>query len=498
MNILKSSHPYMILISLLLCVFIWLCFQVNTFYVPNSDFLNYLNVGHRILINPFDPYITSAPLYSILVYVLEIILPIKHPGIIGGIIVNILFFITSLIFLWLLSKRWMNNYALLPVLFFGINPVMLYVVLQPSNIPLSVMLILMALFYYTSKPTFAYVLVLIASLTRIESIPVLFVFIISDLIFYKRLRCSKTIIVASLCILAWYIRPIIPHDNYIDEIKFRRDEIPNLAFIRNSFIRAPFSYDLLNANKPIEAFSSETIAILIIILWIILGLRRYYKLDKVRSFVIIGYVLGYIFIHTVFPDRVIRYSYPLLPFVYMLICWPVIYINTIYSSYTRNLSIFLVSVLALGVCCFSVVNAPFYINDQRWDRAERRLVAEWLNNNIHSQTAVYTFEHYVFSYYVSNPFIDYIDTTESKAWTDDLCTQKGDIYVVFDNQTESDGEYFDHLNGLDFFHQFKNNKSAMSKLKLIKTIRIEKRHAEIYKFIENPINPWCSSIFNET
>ncbi len=481
----------------LIGVFIWISTQMNTYIVPNSDFLNYLNVGQRMLANPIDPVITSAPLYSVIVYMLEIVLPMSSPGVFGGISINIIFLILTLYFAWILSRRWLGAYALLPVVFFAINHVTLSVVLQPSNIPLALLFVFVAMYQYPIAPSTAYLLVILAMLTRIEAIVLFPLFFILDIFYFRKFRCPKIIIALFAVVVIWYIRPVVPRDNYVEEMVNRSAEIPNMAFLKNSFIRAPFSYNLLLFTKQFDSFPYESIVLMLVLTWLLFGAIYFYRRDQMSTLLMCGFVVGYTVIHFIFPDPVIRYSYPLLPFVYILLCWPIALLRNKRSIYQKVCIAVVMTVLSSLILFFSLINGPMFTNDQRWDRAERRFASEWLNANIHRKIVVYSFEYYVYQYYIKNPLVRVIDTTKLSTWSQDFCSQGTDIYVVFDNQTDGQGGYFDHLNGLGYFQALQKSKDLMSNLILVKSIRLDKRHADIYKFAHNSSRESCAITFHE-
>jgi hypothetical protein len=486
----SEKTPRFFVVCLLIFVFYWLCKQINTFYVPDSDFFNYLFVGQRMLANPLDRVITSAPLYPVIIYIFQRTLPVRHPGITGGIILNITCFTISLYFLWRLLKQWIGWYALLPVLLFVVNPLVLYVVLQPTNLPLATVLVLIALYYFEKHPAASYLLALFALATRAESVVVFFVFIIKDLVARRAIRCPAWLFILFVVAFFWYARPLMPKDNIYSETIARRQEIPNATFLRNSFINAPFSYELLAAYDPSKIFSKEGVMTVFSVVWIVIGALYYFNQKRLEALPFLGYIVGYCVIHVLFPDRVLRYSYPMLPFVYTLMFWPVVVVRNAASYIKKALCLFIIFGITLIIIAGSLINGPPYINNQKWDRAERRLTVEWLNQNVKKPTAVYAFEYYVFNYYVENDKVTFAETKKPDVWIHDLCAYNQNVYIVFDNETEGPGSYYDHLNGLDYFLAINKSEEAKKSLLLIKSIEVNSRWAKIYKF-SKPSNDWC-------
>jgi hypothetical protein len=166
--------------------------------------------------------------------------------------------------------------------------------------------------------------------------------------------------------------------------------------------------------------------------------------------------------------------------------------NSKITIFSATIFLCAISFVTLG---FSLINRTSYIDNQKFDRAERRIVSEWLNKNVTRPTTVYTFEHYVFQYYIENKMIHLKDTINLSAWKYDLCKDNKDIYIVFDNQTDSQGSYFDHLNGIEYFLQLKKSKEFTDNIYLIKHIQIGRRYANIYTFNDKPKENWCEQTF---
>lgn len=482
------------MLFLLMGVSIWLLTKVNTFYVPNSDFLNYLTVGRQMLINPLDPVITSAPLYPVIIWIFESILPVKYPGVIGGIIFNIACFIATLYIQWLLARKTIGQYAIVPVLLFATNPLVQYVVLQPSNLPLTVLFVFLALFTYKKNPAISYSMMILGSMTRIEVIALFVLGIVSDIFISKKISCPRLLLVAFILLVSWYVRPVMPKDNYAAEILHRKSEIPNIAFIRNSVVRAPFSYDMINSNKLFDYSSWEAVSMSALLVWLFFGGLLYMRRQSESRILFIGFILLYSVFHILFPARTLRYSYLLLPFLYTLLLIPIIDVDQFkLMNYIIPKKV-VVYALASCVIFASFSNGPVYIENQRWDRAERRLVSEWLNAYIQKPSIVYAFEPYVHNYYNDNHNIVYEDTARLRAWQRDLCDSPKETYIIFDNQTDKPGSYYDHLNGLDYFLTMRKSPGVLQHFRLVNRISFLERYAEIYKVI-NKSGGWCQSLF---
>jgi hypothetical protein len=211
-----------------------------------------------------------------------------------------------------------------------------------------------------------------------------------------------------------------------------------------------------------------------------------------------GYVVGYTVIHIIFPDRVLRYSYPLLPFLCALLFWPALVMQGRIPKIKKVMSAATICGLFVYIVFNTAHNGGKYLDSMRWDKPERRVVAEWFNTRVNHPVVVYAFEYWVSEYYTDNPNVTYASTVRPLSWTQDLCRYDEDVYIVLSLQTEERGSYFDHLNGIDYFKKLSSNKENSRYLTLIKTIVMNtsegtSRWAKIYRFNKAPPE-WCAAL----
>ena len=497
LNTFRRAFPYFLLVFLV-GVFCYLCLNIHRISVPDSDFFLYVDEGRKFLFNPFAGIVTS-PIYSVIVYLFERFLPIKYPGVTGGIIFNITCFTVSLYFVWLLSKRWMGWFAIIPLVLMAVNPLAIVVHLQPLNLPLATMLVLMAIYYDGKQPRLSYGLGIVAFFVRPEMAVIFVVIFIRDLAVQKRLAHPVLLLVAVVLIALWYFRPLTaPQNNdYLAEIIARRSEIPNVAFLRNSFAIAPFltlSQDSINdAFNPLRPGADTNVIAALSLVWILCGVAYSYKNRLSQPLFIFGFVVFYSLIHVLFPDRVLRYSYPITPFVYMLLFWPVIMLNGHPARAQKIVSIGAVSIIFMVVILSVCLNGSSYIETQRWIKGEKRFAAEWFNAHVTSPTVVYAFEFWVSRYYTDNKNVLYADTENHRSWSNDLCTYTQNIYVVIDSQTEEKVYYFDSVGGINYFVRIHQSKEAPQYLLPITRITAGRRWAEIYE-VDKTKEHWCEQL----
>lgn len=466
--------------------------------MPDSDFFSYIDEGRRLLSNPLTR-VVSPPLYSVIVYLFEALLPIRHAGVVGGTVFNIFCFVASLWFLWKLSKQWLGWFGLLPVILLSVNPLAFFVNLQPLNLPLATLFVLMAMYYNEKRPVFSYVLALTAFFSRPEAACILVVFLVRDLVMKKRAPHLGWLIVALFVVAAWYLRPMLDaqKSDYLAEIVARKNEIPNVAFLRNSFAIAPFltlSQDSINeAFNPLRLNADTSIIALLSMVWITCGVAHCYKKRLGLPITAFGYTALYTLVHVLFPDRVLRYSYPITPFVYMLLFWPALIINGHSPKIQKAGSVLIMTIVTTVIVVSIWLNGAAYLETQRWIKAEKRFVAEWFNAHAQKPTVVYAFDFVVSKYYTDNPNVVYADIIDPHSWSDDLCTHPQDMYVVIDSYTEGPGYYFDYINGLNYFVHISQSKDVQQYLLLMKKISIHQWWARIYK-VNKTKEGWCETL----
>lgn len=484
-------------ISYLCFFFLYFISQIHFFYVPDSDFFQYIGDGRTILQNPLAKIVTP-PLYSIIIYLFETYLPIATPGITGGIFLNIISLIFSLYFLWLLIRKEFKIYAFLPLTILALNPLTRIVYLQPLNIPLATLFVLIAIYYYRKYPLLAYAFTLLAFFCRTESIILCAAFVLYDIFVLRRIKIHFGLLIVLFVAALTFLRPLISFDkqDYYSEIIARRNEIPNFTFARNSLATAPFlifsKSQLTGGNVPFRPVSLDSLIMLLYVFWVVMGVILCFRKKIYMPLLFFFYFIFYIILHMIFPDSVLRYSYPTLPFGYVLLFWPTALLYTQRTLLKALVHLIFVASLTLYICIRAITIGQEYLNNQKWVKAEKRIAAEWLNDNIKKPTTVYTFEFWVSQYYSRNMNVTYANSVNPHAWQEKLC-RENNVIIIIDNQTQNPISYFDSLNGLDYFAKIKYSEELQQDLLLLKKIDLGYRWAEIYQ-LKNPKKEWCDNL----
>jgi hypothetical protein len=104
-----------------------------------------------------------------------------------------------------------------------------------------------------------------------------------------------------------------------------------------------------------------------------------------------------------------------------------------------------------------------------------------MNIHVTKPTVVYAFEFWVSQYYTNNTNVSYEDSVNPEQWSNKLCTHPQDVYIIIDNQAERPVQYFDQINGLNFFIKIKESPRLMHNLHLLTTINAKNSWAKIYR-----------------
>ena len=468
-------------------LFIW---SLHYFYAPNSDFFLYLTEGHALTKSPFAR-VVAPPLYSIIVFCLETALPIRSPGFIGGALLNIVLFVLTLYFMWDLSKRWLGAYAYVPVVWMLMSPLSYPVNLQTTNMPLALLFVIMSLDYNDTNPITSYILAALAVFSRIESIVLFAIFIVFDLAKRKRIRAPLILFVCAAIACCSLLGPLLRPNglDYIHEIVARRAEVPNVLFITNSFFIIPFSA-ISKFRTTVSFFSEVSFFTAATIMWLTAGAWYCYKRHMYEPFMLLGYISMYSVIHLVFPDAAFRYSYLVLPGIFILLCWPAAITGKKAPQYIRICTVIIVVSLTGLIGSFFYTDGLPYVDRERLIDSEIRLTADWFSGAIHSPSDVYVFEPYVYRYFSNNRYVIYPDTFHAYNWVRDLCAQRNRTYFVLDSRSSADGGYWDYQNGLGFFHLIATSTETRHALSIVHTISMGDHWAKIYTI---DTNTWCNS-----
>ncbi len=465
------------LIFSLVSISIYFINRLSYFYVPDTDFIQYLDEGRELFLNPFAKVVTP-PLYSIIFFIFEKFLPLQNPGITGGIILNIFAFVISIFFLFRVIRPHLRIFVLLPIGLWLFHPLTQIVNLQPLNIPLATLFIIVAIFTHEKYTKLSYLFSLLAFFCRPESIALNIAFVLWDFITVRNIKYKWLLMCLFIIASIWFLRPFfgLKGNDYMAEMAARKTEIPNINYIQRSLIDVPF----LIPSSPLLLFG--------IVIWLGVGSFYTIKAKKIQA-IFIFYCLFYSLFHIFFPANTDRYIYPILPFLYIQLYWP--YFEKDFIPLGTIKKMLLLVPIILTIFIFVMYLKTDYLILNKWDKAEKRLTAEWFNSYAQQKTTVYMFEPWVAKYYSRNKFVYYAFTSIPDVWSPTLCEDDADIFVVLDSQTNEDGKYYDYNHGLQFFKDILNSENKLSALTLVTHEEKEGRWSKIYK-LDKKSSAWCN------
>ncbi len=463
---MKKSN--FILSILIVGVSSYFLFNSIYFYVPNPDVFEYLTEGKIIINYPFS-WIATPPAYSVLLHILEKILPFENPGIIGGILFNILSFTLSMVILWKQSTAWLGKFAYLVLLVFIVHPLSSLINLQPMNASPALLLILLVFYLHRRHPILSYIFIVLAFFCRYEAIVLFPIVLLWDLLEYKRLREPLSFLYSSIPVLIWTMRGFYEDTVYRPEYTAGYyNKIPNTEFIINAF--SSIILNLKTGSTPIAIF---------IIVWLTIGILICYKKGIIIPLLYGLFIVGYGIIHTMFPAVVPRYGYLILPFILVLFYWPVVYINQ-----SNRIGKTIISCVLIGLTIFityrSLKYRDFQTNEQ-WSRADKRIAGIWLKNNITKPTIVYAFMNDIIGYFAKNSLVEYPQKYNTYGLSQYICDDKKDILIFIDNEITKKRYYYDYADGQDFTSVFMNSE-IFPYFHHLETLRIKDYAIKIYRY----------------
>lgn len=460
---------------ILFCYFLYICSRIGWFPVPDTDFFLYLNEGEALLHNPFTKSV-APPLYSMIVAFFERTLPIIHPGLTGGIIINCVSFVLSMYFLVKITYKWLGKASFIPLFMLAINPITANLYLQPTNATTAILFIIVAIYCYTKRPSLSYMFAALATLSRPEAVVLFACFPILGIIEKKRIPRLGWFIVFLSITLLWFFRPFfsLGKEDYFIEVVARLKEIPNIKFLQNTFSAVPLLF--FTDYPPPVAYA--------FFVWITVGGVYNLIKKKPEMVLIVCLILFYCILHIFFHEEVLRYSYFILPFIYVLSCWPAMIPRTKTPKILYSLlrSTILLIIFLIGINSLKNTTTE-YLEKARRVKIEKRMLADWLNKTVTTPTTIYAFEYWLPMYFTTNKLVTYERSVDISTWKNSLCDSNQTSYIVIDCQTEgAEAQYFDQVNGLGGYVEIKNSQEVAQHLFMVKKISYHERWLKIYGF----------------
>lgn len=467
-NIFKSHRSLggLIVLLLIICTGIYLLINIHYYYVPDPDIFEYLQEGKELFHAPWI-WIPTPPFYSLLLYILDNILPVVNAGIVGGTLINIVCFLCSIYILWRLTEQWLGLYALLPILILIINPLSSLTNLQPMNAGAALFFVLLTFYLHKKRPGASYLCMALAFFCRYEAIVLLPIMLLWDFFEHKRIQNPIAFIAAAELILVWSVRGYFEDKLYTPEIVARAKELPNIEFFSNTFFST-----LFNVQTPVPIYAP-----IIVSIWIVIGIIICYKYKVFIPLLLCLYLIGYTLIHLAFPAVTPRYSYGALPFVLILLYWPAAFLRS-----SNKIIVKLGACIMIILTIVLVYRSVSYRQNQtslQWNRADKRVLGLWIQHNVHRPTIVYGFLSMIMNYYAHKTFASYPDRFDEHEFTRNVCDDTKDILIFIDNNPKKQSFYYFYGFGLDYVDTF-NSSKMFPYFSLLQKVTIQGYEINIY------------------
>lgn len=165
------------LLLLLIITFIFIMGYYNIYYVPDSDFFDYSLRGDDLLKGEELSNYKRLPLYSIAMTGLGRLMPGPFADLQAAQVINLTFLLLSVVFLYLFTRQYIKEFALLLLLAYVLNFITPNLTIQPRTELPAVVFALMAFYYIRRAPWAACAAAFLGAVLRYESIliiPILF------------------------------------------------------------------------------------------------------------------------------------------------------------------------------------------------------------------------------------------------------------------------------------------------------------------------------------
>ncbi len=200
-----SRREWLFLASVcLLCLVYW-CFHYHQFTIASPDSYSFVRTARQMWSGELPRSFKRMPLFPLLAGLLAKALPAaEEPELEAGLILNVIFSVGILIFLYLLARRLVGWAAVIPLLFLATSKSMHEMAGQPLVEPIMGFTTLLSFWLFARKSKWAYLAAGLAALTRYECSALIAIFFVLDWIydrkFWKPLLLSAS---ASSGFLLW-------------------------------------------------------------------------------------------------------------------------------------------------------------------------------------------------------------------------------------------------------------------------------------------------------
>lgn len=383
-----------ILVFFILSVLHW-----DFLFVSNVDIYQYLCDARIYYQGGFPQYVQPQPLYSLLIFPFSILFSsFTFPELKAGIAINLISNTMALYLTWLLSKRYLTViWRLLLMILLLAHPLIFFTAVNTTSEPLLWLFVTSALYFYPSKPNIGYLFAVIAAFAKYEGFAILGMLLITDgLVFFqlkksgqslvaklKRIFSSRVLALMSIgCLLIWQATTFSYNYDARGSANFYFEEIQqsNKHFL--DWRESSRIIDLLLADS--DLYSSEYVknnffeVLILLSLFTIIGFKSYQKKEW-PLFQSVGFCLGYLVIHMIFPAYEVRYFMPILGFIFLYICITFQWIAHQFKNSNLFLSLIALALVAGWLYDLRHYKYSDFLEQSRYPDAEERLAGEWLN-----------------------------------------------------------------------------------------------------------------------
>ena len=257
------------LVILFIFISIHALYYFDYFYVPDSDYFDMREKALSFMNFESPRSYARLPLYPLLMGLLSLILPVKHPVLYAAELTNFAAFLVSCILLYLISKRFLDKYAFIVLYLFALHPLTVHMTVQPRAEMLTVMFVLSGIYLACKESKYAYLAAFLASLTRYEGFFLIPGLVIADIVRTRKFMPNILMgIISSSGLIVWVLLNYLstghmnPYHHYFSpDIKPAGMTFINVMMIALSrFIRSSFIFNYIPLGIFTIVIASLTIA----------------------------------------------------------------------------------------------------------------------------------------------------------------------------------------------------------------------------------------------
>lgn len=380
----------------------------NHFLVPNVDVFQYISDGKQYLSFKLPNSIHPPPLWPIFICLAGKLLVhiTEYPELASAHFLNITFATLIILNIFILIYPYSPKISLATIFLLSTNKIFLINSLNTTNeIMYGFFLTLTLILYQKKYFKTAYLLSGLLFLIRYEAIVLPFAIFTTEFLFNRKRFQIKNLLIPFSLIIFWLLI-LNTHNNgssilqnaYIQEITNGIQNIPNTkpfkelidTLLFNNFYSFYYSVWPTEFNN-IPNFVQQILFPISIFLFFLFAFLKSKK-PPILKIIYLSMILHIIFL-TLFPNYDIRYQIPFIWALYLLII----------DRDDKKIQNIIISALIIFNICQINHLSPY---DHQYEKAEYRLVANWLNKqNFRQKVIVFIYDPGVLDYFIRNPKI---------------------------------------------------------------------------------------------